>query len=1012
MVLPLLYFGQRSKNNRMKKRLGITVFTLLLSTCVVAQLPELKIADQKAQELVGRGDKRAAYIDPLAYVNPFIGTGGHGHTFPGPVLPFGMVQLGPDTRPEGWDGCSGYHYSDSVIYGFSHTHLSGTGVPDYSDLLIVPQVGKVKLEPAFKNPKGYGAQFSHSNEVASPGFYSVKLNNPNIAVRLTTTNRCAIHEYTFHQEKGKKYILLDLGYRDKVINTNATAQGNNHIKGFRISEGWASKQYFFFDLETNVPFTKSKWIVGKNGTYVMVLEFPASTKQVLLRVGISGTDEQGASANLAAEATNWDFDNYMRNAQVRWRTELSVIQAYTTDKEVLHNLYTGLYHSYIHPSLWTDVDGRYRDFNATIQQSTTGDLYSVFSLWDTYRGANPLYTIFQPKRTSQFIESFYQQAKTTGLLPVWTLSNNETNCMIGYHAASVIADAQVKGIKLAHTEELLDAMIATANYNHFGKKQYAQQGFISASDEAESVSRTLEYAYDDWCIAQFAQSIGNSKVENQYRLRAGNWINLYNPESGFFQPRKGGMWLPNFRPNEINHHFTEANAWQYSLAAPHHIASLVDLKGGGRRMERFLDSLFLSSSVMSGREQSDVTGLIGQYAHGNEPSHHMAYLYNYTGAPHKTQEMVDRILREQYHNAPDGLSGNEDCGQMSAWYVLSALGFYPVSPGSATYAIGRPLLDRVLIQAGTTPLVIEAIDNSPENKYIQSITWKGEEYKKLYITQEMITSGGYLKIQMGNKPQLKLSLYKLDLTEKIGESVIAAPYFIADRTTFSDSIRVSLDKFPTETGTIVYTMNGGEPNELSSIVDKTLTFFETTELKARICRKVDGIWVYSPVISSVFTKYQHDKTIELKTEFANQYAGSGSQTLVDGQFGTAEYRGTEWQGFQGKDVEAILTLNETKELSKVTVSCLQDTKSWIFHPKSFIVEISTDGINFKKIGTQQNTTVSDRLEGGSTHLFTLDFPPTTAKFVRVRIQNYGICPSWHLGAGGTTWLFLDEIVVE
>ncbi|MBI3239945.1 MAG: glycoside hydrolase family 92 protein, partial [Flavobacteriia bacterium] len=356
-----------------------------------------------------------------------------------------------------------------------------------------------------------------------------------------------------------------------------------------------------------------------------VLEFPASTQKVMLRVGVSGTDIQGATANLKAEVPNWDFDTYMRSAQAKWRTELSDIQVYTGDEEVKFNFYTALYHAYVHPSVWTDVDGRYRDFNDKIQQSTTGNLYSVFSIWDTYRAANPLYTLLQPEKTSQFIESYYQQYVNTGLLPVWTLSNNETNCMIGYHSVSVIADAQAKGIKILHANELLDAMVATSKFDHFGKKQYGTQGFISASDEAESVSRTLEYTYDDWCISQYAKRLGNESIAKEYQLRAANWMNLYHPESGFFQPRKGGMWLPNFKPNEVNQHFTEANAWQYSMGAPHHIAAMVDMKGGGRRMERFLDSLFLSSSVMSGREQSDITGLIGQYAHGNEPSHHMSY---------------------------------------------------------------------------------------------------------------------------------------------------------------------------------------------------------------------------------------------------------------------------------------------------------------------------------------------------------------------------------------------------
>lgn len=997
----------------MKKLGSIAASVLLVVGTVSAQLPELKLADQKAQAMMDRkGAKRPPYADALSHVNPFVGTGGHGHTFPGPVLPFGMVQLGPDTRAEGWDGCGGYHYSDSVMYGFSHTHLSGTGVPDYADLLIVPQIGKVKIEPGFKNPKGYGASFSHKEESASPGLYKVKLRNPDIDVRLTATERCGIHEYTFRSGKGKRYLVLDLGYRDKVIETGAEAEGRNRVRGYRISEGWAVRQHFYFDLETNVPFSKAKWIADKKGNYVMVLEFPSSVKQVMVRVGISGTDKDGATNNLKAEATDWNFDKYVLGAQNAWRNELEAVQVFADEKEVLDNFYTALYHAYVHPGLWTDVDGRFRDFNQQIAKAENGELYSIFSLWDTYRGANPLYTILQPERTSRFVESFYRQYVNTGLLPVWTLSNNETNCMIGYHAVSVIADAQVKGIPLWHRKELLEAMIASSNYNHFGKRQFGAQGFISAGDEAESVSRTLEYGYDDWCIARYAAHLGYDSIAAVYDHRAANWVNLYHPESGFFQPRIGGMWLPNFRPNEVNHHYTEANAWQYSLAAPHHIASMVQMKGGKAQMERFLDSLFFSSSQMSGREQADITGLIGQYAHGNEPSHHMAYLYNYCGAPSKTQAMTDRIMREYYHNQPDGLSGNEDCGQMSAWYVLSALGFYPVSPGSPTYAIGRPMMDRVVIRTGSVPMVIEALNNSPENKYIQSITWNGQPYEKLFITHEMIRSGGMLRLEMGDQPAAALNEYATDLQQGMPEDKVAVPFFIAPGTTFAESITVSIDKLPGETGTVVYTTNGEEPNASSAIADKNLQFLQTTTLKARVYRQENGKVLYSPVVTTTFTHYNQDKVIELQTPYANQYSGSGSQTLVDGQLGNMDYRNTEWQGFHAKDVEAVIQLKEPKLISKVVISCMQDTKSWIFHPKSLTVEISDDGIHYRKAGTVQNTEVSDRKEGASINKFELDFPPVNATYVRIRVENYGVCPSWHLGAGGATWIFMDEIIVE
>lgn len=996
----------------MLKILTSSVF-VLTAVAAGAQIEQLKKTQEVRKTVMDPAAAKTLFTDPLVYVNPFVGTGGHGHTFPGPVMPFGMVQLGPDTRYEGWDGCSGYHYSDSMIYGFSHTHLSGTGVPDYSDLLIVPQVGKAVTTGKFKDPKGgYGATFYHREEIASPGFYKVKLHNPNVDVRLTTTKRCGIHEYTFLDKKGKKYLVLDLGYRDKVIEASASVMGKSEVRGRRISEAWAVRQHFYFDLQTSIPFTKATWVEDKKGTYAMVLEFPESTDKVLVRVGISGTDEEGAAANLQAEAFAWDFEAYMRAAQDAWRTELGVIQAQATDKEILANLYTGLYHAYIHPSLWTDADGRYRDYNQNIRVCGTGDMYSVFSIWDTYRGANPLYTILQPNRVKDFVESYYQQYKDMGTLPVWTLSNNETYCMIGYHAASVIADAAAKGIQLNHPNELLDAMIATANYNHFGIPSYAKNGFISAGEEAESVSKTLEYAYDDWCIAQYARLIGKEDIAKEYLKRSENWRNLYNPESGFFQPREGGRWLPKFVPNEVNHHFTEANAWQYSLAVQHNIPGLIRLKGGPKRMEAFLDSLFLSSSKMSGREQADITGLIGQYAHGNEPSHHMAYLYNYVGAPHKTQQMLDRIQREYYHNAPDGLSGNEDCGQMSAWYVLSSMGIYPVTPGSPIYAIGKPMVDRLSMKTAEAIFAVEVKNNSKQNIYIQSLEWNHEPYKKLYITQDMIVKGGLLTFVMGPEPNPELASYETGAATH-SETIIPAPYFQSTGTVFPDVMRVGIETLPDETGKIVYTVNGDEPTVSSAVFENNIVLYNTTTLKARVYREEQGgKIVYGPVVTTEFVKFVQDKTIALTPLYANQYSGGNDDVLIDGQKGGSDYRSIGWQGFQGQDIVALITLNETKDITKVVASCMQDTKSWIFHPESIVVEISEDGINYKKIGTVENKTVSDRTEGVIRNKLVMDFPPVKAKFVRVTVKNYGKCPAWHLGAGGDTWIFMDEITVE
>ncbi len=987
---------------------GIVVLLGICSFTSFSQIQELKTNSDAARNKISQISKADRVIgSPSQYVNTFVGTGGHGHTFPGPVLPFGMVQAGPDTRYEGWDGCGGYHYSDSVIYGFSHTHLSGTGIPDYADVLLVPQQGKLNTVPGYKKAGGFGSVFKHSKEKALPGYYHVELEN-GITADLTTTLRCALHRYQFSNPKGKRYIIIDLGYRDRVLEVEAMKTSSTTVVGRRVSEAWAAHQHLAFSLETSIPFTKTKWIQNKEeGNYLFVLEFPQGVKEISVRVGISGTDEAGATANLKAELTTFDFDIVRSKATAAWDLELGKIQVRSSRKEVLNNFYTALYHTFVHPSLWTDVDGRYRDYNDQIQTSDKS-LYSVFSLWDTYRGANPLYTIIQPKKVSDFVASFYQQYKNTGLLPVWTLSNNETDCMIGYHSVSVITDAYLKGIPLEDPEGLLEAMIASSMADQLGKKQYEETGFISANTQAESVSKTLEYAYDDWCISKFAEKLGRMDVAKKYQIRSANWMNLMHPETRFFQPRKDGIFLPYFKPNEVNHHFTEANGWQYSLAAPQHIQPLIDMHGGNDGMINFLDTLFLGSSSMSGREQADITGLIGQYAHGNEPSHHMAYTYNYCGAPEKTQYFIDTILKTFYTNQPDGLSGNEDCGQMSAWYVLSSMGFYPVSPGSPTYTIGRPMMDHVKIQGENSAFEINVLNNSPENKYVQSISWNGKAYQKLFITHQMIKEGGILEISMGAKPNKQVANYELDLRHEISPAFVPVPFFTTSQTMFETTMELGIDVLFFEKGKVYYSFDGEKYQPFYKQGGKNIRLNETTTVYAKVVRE-DGS--ESKVIKTLFTKYIRDKKITLATEYANQYSGGGPQALVDGQKGTEEYRGTEWQGSFGKNVQGVIELNELREISSIRFSYLQDQKSWIFPPKSVSIEVSSDGVNYRKLGKVPGGSVK---EGEKMKVGEVDYEiaPTSCKFIRFSIENYGPCPDWHLGKGNPTWLFLDEITVN
>jgi predicted alpha-1,2-mannosidase len=638
-----------------------------------------------------------AGLDPTRVVDPFIGTGGHGHTFPGATLPFGMVQLSPDTRLDGWDGCSGYHDDDTVVYGFSHTHLSGTGVSDYGDVSFLPGVGTPQGHTSYGRTlgDGDGARFAKASEHAEPGFYTVTLSDSRIKVELTATERTGWHRFTFPAAESA-YVRVDLASRDEVLASSVRVVDDHTIKGERRSRAWARDQRVFFVARFSQPF-RARMIVGgvplpgareADGRDVRVALFfdAARGARVVAKVGISAVDVAGARAALATEAKGWDFDAVRARARATWRRALSRIEVTGATPAQDTTFYTALYHTMLQPNLYTDVDGRYRGRDGEVHVAKGWTQYTVFSLWDTFRAAHPLYTILEPERTRDFIETFLAQYREGGRLPVWELAGNETDCMIGYHAVSVIADAWAKGIRGFDAAAALTAMRASAESDARGLADYRVRGYVPGERESEGVSKTLEYAYDDWCIAGLADALGETVVRDRYLERAQGWRHLLDPATGFMRPRINGRFKTPFDPSEVDFHFTEANSWQYSFFVPQDIAGHIEALGGRARYAAKLDSLFTVSSRTTGREQADITGLIGQYAHGNEPSHHIAYLYDYAGQPWKTQAMVRRILDSLYTTGHDGLAGNEDCGQMSAWYVMSALGLYAVTPGQEQYA--------------------------------------------------------------------------------------------------------------------------------------------------------------------------------------------------------------------------------------------------------------------------------------------------------------------------------------
>lgn len=956
---------------------------------------------------------------PFEYVDPFIGTGGHGHTYPGATVPFGMMQLSPDTRLDGWDGCGGYHYSDSVIYGFSHTHLSGTGVSDYGDILLMPTIGTPRTNNGADGKPGYSSRFQHTSEVAEPGYYAVHLDDYDIDAEFSVTERAGFHRYKFNNADTCN-LILDLQHRDRVMFYEQTFTSETEITGVRRSSAWAVDQQVYFVIQFSEPAISQEWIGdtalvnGQKKPPIGVIRFIApDNKEILVRIGISAVDIEGARRNLETEIPAWEFDKVRNEAAERWNRELSrvTVKGGTDAEKTI--FYTGLYHSFIAPNLFSDMDGRYRGMDGEVHQADATKVYTVFSLWDTFRGTHPLFTILQRERTLDFIKTFLKHYEQGGRLPVWELAGNETDCMIGYHSVSVIADAYQKGIQDFDTQLAFEAMEHSANTDLFGLPAYRTQCFIPSDQEAESVSKTLEYAYDDWCIAEFARANGWQEDANNYYSRSHAYRNLFDPGSGFLRARTNGNWWQPFDPAEVNFNYTEANAWQYSMFAPHDINGLIDLMGGPDQFEAHLDALFSADSETTGREQADITGLIGQYAHGNEPSHHMAYLYNFIGKPWKTQEMVRRIRDEHYQAAPDGLSGNEDCGQMSSWYVLSAMGFYPVTPGTNKYVIGTPLFDEVnLSLENGNSFKITARFLSEENTYIQSASLNGTPLTRSYLTQEEILAGGELVFLMGAEDQAEWATAEADRpSQQIPDLTYKeAPVFEYESRTFTDSLVVTINAINPENTPSVFVWEKGNISEGKSYpVGSKLVLRESKTLIAGIGnQKV----IISPEVSADFFKIKGGQSIEVKTEFASQYAAGGEKALIDQLRGQMDFRTGQWQGYRG-DLEAVVDLGSQTRVKSVGISCLQDIKSWIFMPRSVQMSISTDGKNWKDLPLITSD-IPDNQYGPIQNDFMVKVPANQSKtrFIRVKAVNYGICPEWHIGAGGQGWIFADEILIQ
>lgn len=955
--------------------------------------------------LLGSCTQQPTISDPIKYVDPFIGTGGHGHTYPGATSPFGMVQLSPDTRLEGWDGCSGYHYSDSVIYGFSHTHLSGTGVGDYADVLLMPING-----PAVYKNTDYASAFSHENEIAEAGFYKVKLDKHNITAQLTTSPRTGMHKYDFSKSTDNK-VIIDLNHRDVVLDVNINLVNDSCISGYRISRAWASEQYIYFyiqfsekiaglEIASKDSLFTSNSFTGKD--LVASIQFDEIVSKTLqAKVGISAVDINGAKQNLFAENPNWDFEAFKKANQDQWRKELNKIQITDENESRKTIFYTSLYHNLIVPNLFSDVDGKYRGTDLKVHESAT-DQYTIFSLWDTYRATHPLYTIIDTKRTADFLNTFKNQFQDGGQLPVWELAGNYTGCMIGYHSIPVITDAYLKGLTDISGEELLEMMLHSAMQDHLGLEAYKATGYISISDDAESVSKTLEYAYDDWCIAQVAKKVGNDSIYKTFLRRAQSYKNILDPSIGYMRPKLNQIWKAPFDPSEVDFNYTEANSWQYSFYVPQDLYTFAELLGGEEVFEKQLDDLFSAPSETSGRHQSDITGLIGQYAHGNEPSHHMAYLYNYVDKSTKTQNYVQRIVDELYTDQPDGLCGNEDCGQMSAWFVFSSMGFYPVNPANGEYIFGKPFFTETTLNLENgKQFTIKKEGSEKANAVVEEIFLNGKKHTKAYINHKDIMEGGTLTFKMSDDKAISFAKEDRPNSKITEEVIIPVPAIREGTRVFRNTTTVTMECI--KGADVFYSING----EAEQRYENSILIDKITEIEMRAVK--DG--VSSKTVRSNFYKIPEGRNIDLKTKYQDQYSAGGNEALIDGLIGTENFRTGTWQGYRFEDFEAVVDLGTTISVKNISINFIQDARSWIWMPEYVEYWGSKDNKTFIPLGKVSHE-VDKQDYDVQIKAYGKQFPMQSFRYIKVFARNHNICPEGHLGEGGEGYVFMDEITIK
>lgn len=864
----------------------------------------------------------ASNHSPMDLADPMVGTGFHGHTYPGATTPFGAVQLSPDTRSGNWDACSGYHYDDNTIEGFSHNHLSGTGCCDLGDVTFRPTAQYIDLtaDSLYK-----GTRFSHSNETARPGYYSVKLIDEDILVELSATTHTGMHKYTFPKGKPAR-IIVDLDHmltRENLKQASIEKISDSEIQGMRVTNGWVPDQHAYFTARFSQPIADCQ--IVKDG-HAAVLTFENTGKPIEAAVGLSAVSAENSRLNLNREVPELNFEKIADETHSKWEEALGVIKVEGATPEQLRNFYSALYHCMVTPNQMSDVNGQFRRNNSEIANVNDGSHhYSTLSLWDTYRAWHPLMTILNPNLVCDIINSMLDMYDATGELPIWPLSSGETGCMIGYHSVSVIADAYLKGLRCFDAEKALAAMIASSSVPRKGADIYAENGYIPSDEKRESVACALEYCYDDWCIARMAETMGNQYIADVYYQRARNYENVFDGGTRFFRgKRSDGNWETPFVPSAVSKDMTEATLWQYRFAPVHDIKGLANAFGGYEPLTQALDSIFIAPGLVG--ELSDITGLIGQYSHGNEPSHHIAYLFNYVGQPWKTQEWTRHILDEMYQPTPDGISGNEDCGQMSAWYVFTALGLYPVAPGSNEFALTSPIFEKATINLGNGNSLTVTANNPRKNKYIESVTLNGKVIDANYITYAALLNGGELKFKLTDKPNkdrgIKPEAFPYSMT---ASNPTAMPFIKENLMLFADSTTVTMG-CNTKGAKIYYTLDGSTPDKDSyeyttpfsidkSCVVKAVAYRDGAQpskvlkIEAKKAKYLQALNVM-PKDKGVNYKYYEGNFSKTADIEKGKYIRSGiAETIADPETDREDYYGFVFTGYINVPEDGLYTFN-------------------------------------------------------------------------------------------------------